>query len=112
MLLLSVVNFAWSIMNTVLRGFLIKTFWAWFVLAVFPQLPALQVLPAIGLSFFVSVMAPWKTMTAQDWEEARSQDSDERVRIGLINAGVYTLAIAISLGSGWVVHYLMKVYGY
>ncbi len=105
--MLHLLSIIWSLFNTVLRGYLIKTFWAWFVITQFPSLPAISILPALGFSFFVSSLAPWKSLTAKDWEAQQSQSADDRLQLGLINCGVYTLAIGISLGMGWVVHHFM-----
>lgn len=105
--MLHLLSIVWSLFNTVLRGYLIKVFWAWFIVTQFPSLPTISILPALGFSFFVSAVSPWKSMTAKDWEEAQDQSAEDRLKLGLVNSGVYTLAVGISLGMGWVVHHFM-----
>lgn len=94
-------TFVLSIFNTVFRGYLIKTFWGWFVLSQFPNLPHISVVGAIGLSWVVSAFAPMKHFTASDLESYK--DSDGSVR--LINGAIHFIAILFSLGSGWVLHH-------
>ncbi len=103
--MIHLVTFVWGILNTVFRGYLIKTFWAWFIVSQFPQLPLISILPAIGFSFFVGALAPWKGLTAADLEN--NLDADEKVKLNLISCGAYSLGIAISLGCGWIVHHFM-----
>lgn len=96
-----------TLVNTVMRGLLIKIFWAWFIVSQFPNLPTIHVVPAIGFSMFVGAISPWKTLSAKDFREASNTDDGERNLATVLNAGLYFLAIVISLGVGWVVHSLM-----
>lgn len=105
--MIHLVTFVWGILNLVLRGFLVKTFWAWFVLTQFPSLPKLEVLPAIGLVYFVSVMVPWKQVTMKDWEELRARSDEDKKLVNIINAGAQTLGTLLALGAGWIVHHFM-----
>lgn len=96
-------TFVLGIFNMVFRGFLIKTFWAWFVMTQFASLPALSVVGAIGLSCFVSIMTPWRGFTATELEERR----DDSGAVALVNGGVYFLAMMIAWGVGYVIHTMM-----
>jgi hypothetical protein len=97
-------SFVLGIFNTVFRGFLIKTFWAWFIMTTFTSAPTLSVAAAIGLSCFVGAVSPWRTLTARDLDDT---DRDDRGKLNLINGLAVTVAIVLSLGVGWVVHALM-----
>lgn len=103
----SVVNLVLSIWNTVFRGYVIKTFWFWFLMPLFPALPHLAILPAIGLSYLVGAFTPWKGLTQKEWEEVRSSNSAERTTLGLFNGLIYTVALALTLLGGYIVHCLM-----
>jgi hypothetical protein len=106
-MLVSLVSLVWSVFNTVLRGYLIKTFWVWFIISQFPQLPTITILPAIGFSFFVGALTPFKSPTLKEIHDYKSEDSDERRVSNLFIQMGYTLGILISLASGWVVHHFM-----
>ncbi len=93
-----------TFVNTIFRGFLIKVFWGWFVVSQFHSLPEISLLPAIGFSMFVGAIAPWKTLTQRDLDDAEAGD---RTALSLLNGGLYFAAIVISLGVGWVIHALM-----
>lgn len=91
--------------NTCLRGYLIMTFWSWFVLSQFHNLPQLHLVPAIGLSMFVSVIAPAKLLSPQEIE-------DQKDREGVWDTLIYSSTVAIIsmplvLFIGWIVHSLM-----
>lgn len=90
-----------SIFNTVFRGYLIKTFWAWFILSQFPNLPTLSVVGGIGLSYFIGVVTPPKHYTATDLDEMKDSEGS----VALINGAIQFLGILISLGCGWVLHH-------
>ena len=96
----------WGILNAVFRGWIIKTFWAWFLVTLFPQLPALSVAAALGLSYCVSIMTPYKSMTATEWEEAKENhkyESDSK-SLGLVNKGVHSFVLVMCLFGGWIIH--------
>lgn len=104
--MLHLLNIVWSILNTVLRGYLIKTFWAWFIVTQFPGLPKITILPALGFSFFVGAMTPSRSLTARDLEDNK-MDADDRLALSLVNAGLLTLGTLLTLGAGWVLHHFM-----
>ena len=99
----SLITLVLGIFNTIFRGYLIKTFWAWFVLTQFHNLPPLTILGAIGLSCFVGIMTPWRGLTGSE----KHMDSDERAALNLMNAAIYTLAMLISWGVGAIIYWLM-----
>ena len=99
----SIITLVLGIINTIFRGYLIKTFWAWFVMTQFHNLPSLSILGAIGLSCFVGIMTPWRGLTGEE----KAMDSDERAALNLLNAGIYTLAMFISWGVGAIIHWMM-----
>jgi hypothetical protein len=106
-MLVSLVSLVWSILNTVLRGYLIKTFWAWFIISQFPQLPTISILPAIGFSFFVGALTPFRAPSPGEIRDYKDQDPDEKRLTGLFIQGGYTLGILMSLAGGWIVHHFM-----
>jgi hypothetical protein len=89
--------------NTLLRGVLIKSLWGWFVLTLFPTLPHLGVLAAVGLSMFVHSVSIWKTFTAPEIADKDADPSGTMVYNGVI----YSITCLLGLFSGWVVHYFM-----
>lgn len=92
-----------GIVNTIFRGYLIKTFWAWFIMSQFQGLPPLSILGAIGLSCFVGIMTPWRGLTGEEKE----MDKDDRAALHLLNACIYTVAMLISWGVGAIIHAMM-----
>jgi hypothetical protein len=98
-----VLQILFGVLNTFLRGVLIKTFWGWFILTQFHGLPDLSIIGAIGLSLFVSAVSPWRSLSREEIGE----DRDDAVSRGLINSFLYFLACLFSLGVGWIVHSMM-----
>lgn len=103
----SLVSIVLSVWNTVFRGYVIKTFWFWFLIPLFPSLPHLAILPAIGLSYLVGAFSTWKGFSQEEWEKVRASNSAERTTLGLINGFVYTIALAFTLLGGYIIHCLM-----
>jgi hypothetical protein len=94
-----------SLFNVVFRGYLVKTFWGWFVLSQFPMLPKISTLAAIGFIYFVSCVSNWRQITARDLTDSSSEYKG--FSIMLINQVLITVTIVVSLGVGWVVHAFM-----
>jgi len=110
--MLTVVNFVLSIWNTILRGLVLKIFWAWFVVSQFANLAPISVLEAIGLSYLVALLATQKGITEEDWDKhvARAEKKDNDIKknlLGLLSGFSYTLGLVVFLGIGWVIHYFM-----
>lgn len=100
-------SFVWTIFNIVFRGYLISVFWAWFVMTQFTNLPHLSVIAAIGLSLFIGLVAPKKSLTAKDIDDIRdSKESDLHKYMNLINNVIYTFAYLITWAYGAIVYYL------
>ena len=98
-----ILQMIFGVVNTIVRGVLIKTFWGWFILSQFHGLPDLSIVGAVGLSMFVGAVTPWRGLSREELDEDR-QDATAR---GLVNSFLYLLACLISLGIGWIVHSLM-----
>lgn len=106
-MLVHFVIFVWSILNTVIRGFVVKTFWTWFLIPLFPNVPQLEILPAIGLVYLVSLFAPVKLATTEDLKRSREETEGEKKTVGIINAAGYTLTMVLTWFTGWLIHYFM-----
>lgn len=107
MLLMRLFDAVFSLFNTVLRGFLIKTFWVWFIISQFPDAPRISTVAGIGFSLMVGVLAPWKSISARDLEDLKKFEAEERLVVSLLSSLGYLLGMGISLGVGWIVHALM-----
>jgi hypothetical protein len=96
-----------SLFNTVFRGYLIKTFWAWFIMTIFTTLPSIGLLAGIGLSLFLSSITAWRSMTIGEWEDVKGISAEDSSNLQLINGVFLAFALAVTLGVGWVVHHYM-----
>lgn len=97
-----------SLFNTIFRGYLIATFWAWFVMSQFVGLPALTVITAIGLSCFVGIMTPIKSLTSREYKDLKDNHStDDQGVLNLVNNGIHVFGLLISWGVGAIVHAFM-----
>jgi hypothetical protein len=94
-----------ALFNTVFRGFLIKTYWAWFVLTQFPTLPKLSILTAIGLSYMISIIYSGRSFTA--WDLEHHQEEYKGYSITLLNQAGMVAALLVSWLGAWIVHSLM-----
>lgn len=90
--------------NTVMQGFLIKTFWSWFVVTQFEHLPQCSLLVAIGFAMFVKVIVPLSFMTERELAEIKEGDFPETLKQ---NALFSIGGSILTLGVGWLIHYLM-----
>lgn len=98
-----IVSLILSTLTTILRGWLIKVFWGWFVLTQFHGLPDISIAGAIGLSLVVAVLSPWRNLTRAELDES----SDDAVARGIVSSLLYGLGCLITLGVGWIVHSCM-----
>lgn len=95
-----------SIFNVVYKGFIMKTFWAWFVLTTFPHLPRIETVAAIGLALFINAASPWKSTSTKDIEGYMAvKDSKFTPYIGLINSAGHFAGASLLLGVGWLFHH-------
>jgi len=74
-------------------GLVVSKFWVWFLLPVFPALPAISFAQAIGLSFFIGLFHTVNTQVIQKEYKDETQ--------GAILA---VIAFWITLLVGWIVH--------
>ncbi len=104
--MLALFSLCLSVFNTVFRGYIIKTFWIWFILTQFPNLPRLETVAAIGLSFFVSAMSPWKNATGKEISEALDdKDNEFNKYTGVLNGVGHFVGGLFLLGCGWLLHH-------
>lgn len=106
-MLLALVNFVLSVWNTVFRGLVIKIFWGWFLMPLFPALPVLTVLYAIGLSYVVGVFSPMRGLTSKELEEIKDSTTEGRSALSAINGVLTSVAIAFILLGGYILHCFM-----
>lgn len=74
-------------------GLVVSKFWVWFLLPVFPDLPAITFVQAIGLSLFIGLFHTVNTQVVQKEYKDETQ-------------GTILVVIApwVTLGFGWIVH--------
>jgi hypothetical protein len=106
-MLLALVNLVLSVWNTVFRGLVIKIFWGWFLLPLFPSLPVLTVLYAVGLSYTVGIFTPMKGLTSKELEEIKDSTSESRGALNAINGALLSVAIGFTLLGGYILHCFM-----
>jgi hypothetical protein len=106
-LFLSLLQFALSVVSVLFRGFVIKTYWAWFIITLFPSLPTLTLMGAVGLSFCVGIMAPMKSLSQEEWDELRASDSEDRTKLSLLNTGLHIFGCGMALLGGYIWHLFM-----
>ncbi len=80
--------------STLMYGYVLWCFWYWFILPVFPELPEITFVQAIGLMFFVSLFKYSSTAKTKDDEALYS-----------ILVGVLIPIIALVVGG--IVHSMM-----
>lgn len=102
-------SIVFSIFTALLKAFVIKTFWAWFVISQFPNMPHISMLAAFGFVYLVSVFTPIAGFTAESWEKNlnKTESPGEAFKITMINTVVLAFTLMITLGCGWVIHILM-----
>lgn len=80
--------------STLMYGYIVFCFWDWFVLPVFPELPEINFIQAVGLYFFISLFKYTSTAKTKDGET-------------LHNLAVGILSPIIVLVVGAIVHSMM-----
>lgn len=83
-----------------LRAWLISKTWGWFVLPLFPALPALTFLTAWGLDFFVFVLL----LRLKTTKSYRDHTDHQLLTLGIIAVAVPLLL----LGGGYVLHLIIE----
>ncbi len=77
------------VLSSVANGYLLTRFWEWFVIPTFPAVPAVSLLPAMGLTMMARVlMSSYHQMPP---EEKRKEKKEELPNWALVAIGV-TLA--------------------
>jgi ABC-type lipoprotein release transport system permease subunit len=70
-----------GVYSTAAVGFVISVFWAWFLMPIFPMLPHLTVIQAIGITFLLNALKPnYKDMT-ESLSKMGEQDEDAQKKI-------------------------------
>ncbi len=134
-MLLSLFNLVLTVFKTVYRSWIFQTFWGWFVLLVFPSLPALPILATIGFFYMLSLChnqtpltraeydkmvtawkkswhAPPKTTEKTAAEVIATKLEQRTSLLHAITDNCMALFIyTASLSGGYVVHYLIKRMG-
>lgn len=81
---------AQCILNFFLRSFIIKTFWGWFIMKVFENMPAVTFYQSIGLLLFVEAFFTLRTSTKEEdhlnveERQAKSIYAQFAVTVGLL----------------------------
>ena len=104
-MLLYLFSMVFGLFNTIFRGWVIKTFWAWFMLTQFNGLPSITTMGGVGLSFMISILTPLKIMKAAELAHANEEDMSAGVLV--TNNIVHLVAIILILGTGWIAHKFM-----
>jgi hypothetical protein len=111
-MLLHLVSLVLGFFNMVFRGFLIKTFWAWFIISIFPSLPPLSVISAIGVSMFISLFHTVKTVTKEQLDDLfrakTDEERDDALRVSTWNACFLAAGMLMCWGVGWIVHFIIR----
>lgn len=103
-----------SVFNIFYKGFLIKTFWAWFILTQFHSLPRIETAPAIGLALFFQSLSAWKYISSKEMEAyveikdgklAALEPSVFAPYIGIINSAGHFIGTSLLFGLGWILHH-------
>ena len=97
-----------SVFNMVFKGFIVKTFWAWFMLSLFPNLPRIETVGGIGLCLLFYAVYPWKSFSTLDMVNATNAKKDHpqmHKLTALLNGVAHALGGAALLGSGWIFHH-------
>ncbi len=84
-----------SALMSVIDGWILSLFWVWFILPLFPTLPALDVIHAIGLAAVVRALRP---------NGINYDESDEAKKKALYYAPLRTASVLLF---GYVVHSIM-----
>lgn len=98
--MLLILSFLFGIVNTVVRGYVVKTFWGWFILSQFKNLPDLSLSGCIGLSLFASIITYSMSFTTAQ----RTESSDDSSKTAIFNQLVFFISCMSSLLVGSVVH--------
>ena len=102
---MSLVTFCLSLVNMVLRGYILSIMWGWFVVSQFALRP-LGVLEAIGLGFVVGLFN-MHSMTVSDSIAIRDASRGELQTYQMHNAFAMLIATLATWLCAWLVHLCM-----
>jgi len=103
----SILSLVISVGNIFLRGHVIKTFWTWFILTLFPGLPALTVMGAIGLSMMLGIFHAVR-IDREDLQKYLDGDRPEwHPAMSTLMASLHTLSLLVMWFMGWLIHCMM-----
>lgn len=105
-LLKGLLQLAFTVGIALYRGWIIKIFWAWFVLPVFTSLPTLSTMQAIGISFMVSILSLLQSVSKKELQEFQDE-SDDYTDFQLLTLLIKALGLSLALLSGWIWHHFM-----
>jgi hypothetical protein len=92
-----------GIASTVLRGYILHIFWAWFIVTQFPQAPHLGIVPAIGMSYVMSLLN-FTGLSRADYEASKEgSDSSYFAHYSAVNI----IALLLTWFGGYIVHLFM-----
>lgn len=127
-MLLSLFNLVLTVFKTVYRSWIFQTFWGWFVLLVFPSLPALPILATIGFFYMLGLchkltpltraeydkmVAAWKKSSPKTTAEIIATKLEQRTSLlhAITDNCMALFIYTASLSGGYVVHYLIRRMG-
>lgn len=93
MLLILYFGFSW--------GFIVYKYWHWFLLEVFPELPKITFLAAVGLKMFMGILG--NTLST------RSLKEDFYIKSSIEYAGEMVLKPWLVLFAGWVIYEFINI---
>jgi hypothetical protein len=110
--MLHLVNITLGLLNLAYRGFVIKTFWAWFILTQFSGLPRLTTLSAIGILTTVGTFRMIKSLSQKEIDDftvglSTPKDTKDKVKLGITNGALLTAGLTMMLGAGYLLHLIM-----
>jgi hypothetical protein len=103
--MLALLTVAIGIGNLVFRAFVLKCYWAWFAVKLFPSLPTFNLPQCLALFFVFSVFIYPKTMTLKDYKESKESNKDPDSKyMGIANNAVVVMHTSVLLLMGYVFH--------
>jgi len=86
--------------TSLVRAFVLKTMWAWFIVPIF-GLPPLGVAAALGVALTIQTFVPSPTPDDDDDDNAKKKTKTRKLVLRIVLTPVMTLLL------GWVVHQFM-----
>jgi len=92
--------FLFIIYITIASAVLLSSFWAWFILPIFPALPALTIVNAVAIGMFYNALNGSYLKAIEKYNETRKNPKETSESIGLFIA--FAIGPWIALLIGWV----------